>query len=157
MNVFYLDSDPIKCAKYHCDQHCVKMIIEYAQVMSTAHRELDGDNDKLYKKTHLNHPSSIWARECNGNYEYLYTLFIALCDEFTNRYGKTHLTDTKMRELLKTPPANIPKGEFYEPPLVMPDECKVDGTINSYRNYYKTEKKDFAKWKQEKPEWMDSK
>ena len=42
MNIFYLDNDPVKCAEMHCDKHIVKMIIEYAQLMSTAHRMLDG-------------------------------------------------------------------------------------------------------------------
>ena len=27
----------------HCDKHVVKMILEYAQLLSTAHRVLDGD------------------------------------------------------------------------------------------------------------------
>ena len=43
MNIFYLDNDPIKSAELHCDKHVVKMIIEYAQLMSTAHRVLDGE------------------------------------------------------------------------------------------------------------------
>ena len=42
MNVFYLHEDPKVCAEMHIDKHCVKMIIEYAQLMSTAHRVLDG-------------------------------------------------------------------------------------------------------------------
>jgi hypothetical protein len=42
MNIFYLDEDPKICAQYHCDKHVVKMIIEYAQLFSTAHRVLDG-------------------------------------------------------------------------------------------------------------------
>ena len=41
MNVFYLDPDPVKCAKMHVDKHVVKMIVEYAQLLSTAHRMLD--------------------------------------------------------------------------------------------------------------------
>jgi len=43
MNIFYLDRDPRICAEMHLDKHVVKMIIEYAQLMSTAHRVLDGD------------------------------------------------------------------------------------------------------------------
>jgi len=42
MNIFYLDHNPKTCAEQHCDKHVVKMIIEYAQLMSTAHRILDG-------------------------------------------------------------------------------------------------------------------
>ena len=42
MNIFYLDPDPKTCAEMHVNKHVVKMIIEYAQLMSTAHRILDG-------------------------------------------------------------------------------------------------------------------
>ncbi len=42
MNIFYLDSDPRICAQMHNDKHCVKMILEYAQLLSTAHRVIDG-------------------------------------------------------------------------------------------------------------------
>ena len=67
MNIFYLHKDPKTCAEMHCDKHVVKMVLEYAQLLSTAHRVLDGDEwaDKaqLYKATHKNHPSAIWARE----------------------------------------------------------------------------------------------
>ncbi len=42
MNIFVLDRDQQLCAQYHCDKHAVKMIVEYAQLLSTAHRILDG-------------------------------------------------------------------------------------------------------------------
>ena len=42
MNIFYLHEDPKTCAEQHLDKHVVKMLIEYAQLMSTAHRMLDG-------------------------------------------------------------------------------------------------------------------
>ena len=42
MNIFYLHEDPVQNAKWHIDKHIVKMPIEYAQLMSTAHRMLDG-------------------------------------------------------------------------------------------------------------------
>ena len=42
MNIFYLHKDPKICAEQHLDKHVVKMLIEYAQLMSTAHRMLDG-------------------------------------------------------------------------------------------------------------------
>ena len=92
MNIFYLDKDPIKSAEMHCDKHVVKMIIEYAQLLSTAHRVLDGieqigvtsNNRKykryilnsnleniLYKSTMKNHPSAIWVRKSVHNYIYI--------------------------------------------------------------------------------------
>ena len=111
MNIFYLDNDPVRAAKAHCDMHVVKMILEYAQLLSTAHRLLDGKligkkyeldryNDVIYKATHRNHPSAVWARSNSVHYEWLYSLFIACCNEYTERYGKVHATDTKLRTIL---------------------------------------------------------
>jgi len=42
MNIFYLSHDPVQCAEWHVDKHCVKMILESAQLLSTAHRVIDG-------------------------------------------------------------------------------------------------------------------
>ena len=49
MNIFYLDTNPALCAEYHCDKHVVKMIIEYAQLLSTAHRIIDGEEVKVFE------------------------------------------------------------------------------------------------------------
>ena len=43
MNIFYLDRSVYRPAEMHCDKHVVKMILETAQMLSTAHRVLDGD------------------------------------------------------------------------------------------------------------------
>ena len=92
MNIFFLHEDPKICAKYHNDSHCVKMILEYAQMMCTAHRELDIISKNslmdvtLYKSTHKNHPSSKWARANAYNYWWLYRLWSNLCNEYTYRY-----------------------------------------------------------------------
>lgn len=42
MNIFVLNQNPFDAARDHCDKHVVKMILEYAQMLSTAHRLLDG-------------------------------------------------------------------------------------------------------------------
>ena len=155
MNIFYLDSRPNVAAKEHCDKHVVKMILESAQMLCTAHRELDGDvPDVFYKSAHKNHPSTIWARSKAGNYRWLYDLFVSLCDEYTYRYGKIHLSDKKFRKSLLNHPVNIPFGEYEQPPQCMPDEYKVENdAIKAYRNYYIGEKH-FAKWtKRGVPEW----
>ncbi len=121
MNIFFLNLLPGICAKQHIDAHVVKMIIEYAQMLCTSHRVLDGKqiielsktnrkikrwviddtelNTKLYKSTHVNHPCSVWIRQSILNYSWLYELFIKLCDEYMYRFGKTHLTDYKLRKL----------------------------------------------------------
>jgi hypothetical protein len=57
MNIFALDTDPIVAARMHCDKHIVKMVSEYAQLLSTAHRVLDG---KLETLTYQ-HQTTIWT------------------------------------------------------------------------------------------------
>jgi len=169
MNIFYLDHDPEICAQAHCNKHCVKMIIEYAQLLSSAHRILDGTltqelsdsgrktkrwklpderDSVLYLSTHANHPSAVWTRQRLGNYEWLYELFVELGKEFEYRYGKVHSSNTKLNEILKTPPKNIANLPFTEPPQAMPDEYKVPGkSIEAYHNYYRYAKIKFASWK----------
>lgn len=57
MNIFYLSRDPVLCAEMHCDKHVVKMILETAQLLSTAHWELG--STAPYKPTHKNHPLAL--------------------------------------------------------------------------------------------------
>ena len=161
MNIFYLDHDQSVCASYHNDRHCVKMILEYAQLLCTAHREIDGDDcmhpDVLYKSTHKNHPSAVWARESSTNYLWLYKMFKELCKEYTYRYEKQHASWIKLGEILQQTPIHIPTGNFTQPTPAMPDECKIGPTsLESYRHYYNTEKRHLATWKKRPvPVWYD--
>ena len=155
MNIFYLDKRPDDAAEMHCDKHCVKMILEYAQMLSTAHRELDGNvPDILYKSTHKNHPSTIWTRSSKQHYDWLFRLFRMLSAEYTLRYGKIHKTWEKLRKILETAPKNIVENGWSDPPQCMPDHCKKPDTIDAYRNYYLTEKASFSTWNYSKqPTW----
>ena len=176
MNIFYLHEDPIQNAKWHIDKHIVKMPIEYAQLLSTAHRLLDGEmylgktangrnikrwrldderEDILYKASHINHPSAILVRESIENYYQMFKLYMATLAEFTNRYGKIHGA-SKPSVFLMRPPLNIPCVKRTEIPQCMPDYCKVKGNpIKAYRNYYINEKESFATWKnKEIPQWF---
>ena len=151
MNIFYLHSDPVKAAKLQYNKHVVKMILESAQMLCVAHHVYGNSNDVPYKEVHLNHPSTKWTRLCRANYMWLYDHMIALGDEYTKRYGKTHLTITKCKEFLSKPPLNLPGGEFTEPPQAMPDEYKVEGdSITAYWNYYIGDKSHIANIKKEK-------
>ena len=110
MNIFYLHHDPLICAKMHCDKHVVKMILEYSQILSTAHHECDGvPSVDCYKATHKNHPSTVWARENFFNYDWLHALLSHLSKEYTHRYGKIHATERKgiIRNLLKSESLNL--------------------------------------------------
>ena len=165
MNIFYLSNCPQEAAESHNDKHCVKMILEYAQMLSTAHRELDGDKapDILYKSTHKNHPSTIWTRSSKQHYDWLYRLFRQLSAEYTLRYSKSgnwgrdlkvHKTWNKLGKILKTAPKNIKDNGWVDPPQCMPDHCKKPDTIDAYRNYYLTEKASFSTWKySQQPTW----
>jgi hypothetical protein len=176
MNIFYLHNDPRTCAQMHNDKHVVKMIIEYAQLMSTAHRVLDGkeyialtqngrkikrwkmDNEiyeaGLMKASHINHPSGIWLRQSKQNYIWLNQMWNYLLQEYTHRYGKVHSCE-KYKNVIDHLPTNIPNGYFTEPTPAMPDIYKVAGdSIQSYKNYYINAKNHLASWKKrEIPTW----
>ena len=179
MNIFYLHENPIQNAKWHIDKHIVKMPIEYAQLLSTAHRLLDGEmylgktangrnikrwrldderEDILYKASHINHPSAIWVRESIENYYQMFKLYMATLAEFTNRYGKIHGSSKPSIALIR-PPSNIPMVKGTQLPQCMPEICKVkNNPILAYRNYYIVEKNSFASWKnREIPEWFQTK
>lgn len=158
MNIFYLDRNMASCAVYHCDKHVVKMIIEYAQLMSTAHHVLDGENavTGIYKKTHVNHPSAIWTRASVLNYDTVFNLWTNLLEEYTHRYGKEHKSGL-LRSQLNLPPIEIKwEKSTMDFPLCMPDEYKVQGDpVESYRNYYRHGKTKLHSWtKRNVPEWL---
>jgi hypothetical protein len=141
MNIFYLDSDPVKAAQVQYNKHVVKMILESAQMLCTAHHHYDNGHNVPYKKAHYNHPSTIWCRQNARQYMWLYNHMIALGKEYTKRYKKTHLTITKCAEVLKQLPPTIPETIFTEPPQCMPDQYKVIGdSLSAYWNYYEQEK-----------------
>lgn len=160
MNIFRLSDDPTEAARMQCDKHVVKMPLETAQMLSTAHRLIDtvSDDSVLYKPTHKNHPSSVWVRENISNYIWTFCHFIALCDEYTHRYGKVHLSYTKLVDILSVPPKNIEHGDETLTPLAMKDypECMFpNDPVKSYRLYYATKKSRFnMKWtNREIPSW----
>jgi hypothetical protein len=156
MNIFFLDKSPKIAAQMMCNKHVVKMIVESAQMLSTAHRVCDGDDYAnemgLYKLAHKNHPSTKWVRSSSENYRWLWKHFDALMKEYTYRYGKTHAT-SRLRIALYKPPTNIVNGvPVTDPPQCMPEECKHEDTVFAYQTYYIVEKSGFAKWtKRETP------
>ena len=156
MNIFFLNPSPVKAAQLQCDRHVVKMTLETAQLLCTAHQVLDGEDSTLYRITHKNHPSAIWARETSSNYCWLYEHFIALCNEYTFRYDKTHLTEIKFADRLATQPQNIVVGPMTKFPLAMPDEFKSEDLVSSYQKFYLSKKQNFEmRWtKRKQPSWF---
>lgn len=154
MNIFYLDQNLKKCAEYHCDKHVVKMILETAQLLSSAchfYKEPQG-----YKPTHQNHPCAVWTRSSQENFLWLAELGHYLNDEYVYRYKSIygHRSFYDVIETL-TIPKDMPSLGWTEPPKCMPDEFKVESVIQSYRNYYKGSKSKIATYKNRPiPEFM---
>lgn len=176
MNRFILSPLPEIAAMMHCDKHVVKMILEEAQMLSTAHRVIDGtmyieerhvpgspskvrrikrwkhpDKDMdtiLYQATHINHPCAEWSRVCHDNYMWGYELLDNLCEEYTYRYGKVHSVQSSgLMDALSKAPHNTQWGRpLTEFPQAMPDHCKHRDAVEAYRQYYIKEKVRFAKW-----------
>jgi hypothetical protein len=181
MNLFVLSDCPFEAAKSHCDIHVNKMIIETAQMLSTAHRLLDGKmfielsksgsklkkwdhpklHDVLYKSTHYNHPSSVWIRAASNNYRWAYCLFKSLCNEYTDRRGKVHATQKLLDRHLFTTPANINAGMQTPFAICIADEydlADVKDPIEAYRRYYikKNNEQFNMTWIKNKPSWFTS-
>lgn len=182
MNIFILDLDPVKAAQLQCNKHAVKMPLESGQMLSTAHRMLDGYTSQglsksgkrtvkkyihpdksldelLYKAVHFNHPCTKWTMETTANYQWHYEHWVALCNEYEYRYGKTHLSLIKLENILGTPPKNLKQGPLTQFPLAMQSnpECMFpDDPVKSYQNFYMTKQIRFKmEWKKrEIPEWF---
>jgi hypothetical protein len=186
MNIFVLDLDPLKAAEYHCNKHVVKMILESAQMLCTAHwlSLLNSKSKKIndfkrvrdcqdwlksntgtalqppWKMTHINHPCSIWTRESLENYKWHSRLGLALCDEYTKRYEKVHKSLGVHLWLSENKPL-LPSFSLTEHPRCVPDDCKAasEDVVTSYRHYYNRYKNRFAKWepKSQTPSWYTGK
>jgi hypothetical protein len=172
MNLFLLSKNLKHCAKYHCDRHVVKMILEYAQLLSTVFWVLEPKKAEklyekgiIYKKTHINHPVSIWAREHPNNYKVIARLGVYLTREYTYRYGKIHKTTPKLLFFRKT----FPKFSKCDKKLSGPwnttespqcfgegnDYLKDCNVIRGYRNYYNNCKSHLFSWKNRPaPKWI---
>ena len=183
MNIFVLHKDPKIAAELQCDKHVVKMIVESAQMLSTAHRMLDGYvemrpsksgkrmvkywvhknnnlENVLYRAVHHGHPCTVWTMQTNANYEWHYKHFVSLCDEYQHRYNKVHATDTRLREVLRRAPTNTNWSNQYTPfALAMQHEPQCiheDDPVRSYQEYYQTKQDRFKMvWTNRNvPEWF---
>ena len=154
MNIFYLDDNPKTCAMAMTDKHVVKMIVESAQLLSTAHHLLGGT--ATYRMTHKNHPSAVWTRETLGNYLWLHRHLYFLLDEYAKRYNKTpqdHATYKIWEELKKYPPNIVMDMRVTPIKIAITNNVHVvqNNGIMSYRRYYVAEKlkneKDIERYK----------
>lgn len=160
MNIFYLDSNPATCAKYHCDKHVVKMILESAQILCTVINEKAGYQLTPYKSTHRNHPCTLWAGHSYENAKYVLDLARELDSEFRYRFNH-EVSHKSWRMLADMDKLNmlqryLPKlGSISPPALAMPEEYRTEDAVHSYRLYYRLDKQHLLKYsKRERPEWL---
>lgn len=150
MNIFVTDHCPRISTQALDNKRVVKMVLEAAQLLSTAifiNSTIAYDN--IYKPTHLKHPCTIWAALTWGNWEWLFQHFIALCEEYSFRYHKQHVSQDILFYLLKyhtdikkgplTPFVNCTKSEAMQI-----DFRNVNDTCEAYKKYL------IAKWSHDK-------
>lgn len=150
-----MDYDIKRCAQYHVDRHCVKMILETTQLLNNALIKHDRSYIPVYRETHKNHPCSIWASESVDNFIWLSNLGLALSKEYSYRYNKVHKCDEIIFGMRNSISINkIPKLGLTDFKKCMPDEYKTEDIVSSYRNYYLGSKRHLAKWtKRDIPDW----
>ena len=160
MNIFFLDTTPDTSAKYLCDKHIPKMLLESCQMLSTAVQKYTDRIDDLYKPAYPKHPSTIWAGTTRNNFLWLLEHANEINYQYEIRYNKKH----KSKRILdiiqnkgydKEIPIVMHKDYITTPPQCMPDEYKHKDYVTAYRNYYKGAKRYFAKWDKlnNKPDW----
>lgn len=147
MNIFILDENPQLCAQYHCNSHCVKMITEHTQMLSTV-------SGYGYKPTHKNHPCTKWVAESLDNYLWLVELTTELNKEWQFRYG--HTRNHKSYDVMLTLPVpDLPKIGMTPFAQAMPDYCKDSDAVTAYRTYYILEKQSILKYtNRDKPSFL---
>ncbi len=135
MNVFVLDRDPVQAAEMLCDQHVVKMTLETAQLLCSAHATAP------YRRTHHNHPCAVWARSSLANYLWLCSYGEAVAREYTYRFDKTHASEAIVswaREHVAGLP--LPDGGLTPFAQAMPERYRGECPVEAYRRYYVGEK-----------------
>lgn len=157
MNVFWLDDDPRLAARYHCDQHVNKLLLEAAQVMCTAARENGFEAEFLYRSTHVEHPVTQWATESRANWLRLREHAEALNAEFVERYDKDEdHASWQVIERINPDDLEFPTTEPTARPQAMPDEYHREDPIDAYRAYYAGEKAEWAEWQYtDRPPWLE--
>jgi hypothetical protein len=146
MNIFAIEKtssggiDWVASAKSQDNLRVVKMCLETAQILSTVLYKQG--QQAPYKPTHVNHPCVLWAEDSAMNFINLWTHGMALCDEYKERFGKTHKCHgvyLKIKALYKRELFN--NVHSTDLPLTMPDEFQTTDVVESYRKYYASKEK----------------
>lgn len=183
MNIFVLHDNPIRAAEMMCDKHIPKMVVETAQMMASALRRHGVTDERMpltksgtpYKGGYRHHPCTVWAGDSWKNFDWLTSHGIALCTEYTFRFGKKHGCEDAICHMnaMHVDGFSHLNGDSLTPfALAMPEEFRPltwtsrttqrpiiascgDTAVQAYRRYYHS--KTFAKWEKGTPApdwWM---
>jgi hypothetical protein len=152
MNIFILDKDIDRCARYHCDRHVSKMILESVQILCTALNKKGFSTP--YRSTHVKHPCVLWVEESYDNFLWLAQLARALNAEYRYRYRKDR-DHASIAVLDRIGDYHYEASGITEFAQAMPVQYKVPGdAVTAYRSYYLGEKLAFARWTRRRaPGW----
>ena len=171
MNIFVTDPDPYISAQCLPDKHIVKMPLETCQMLSIVASskwghgfgtlpKLDGTPYKTDKGAFRNHPCTIWAQQ---RWSWLIRHGLALCDEYTYRYGKIHSCEKTILHAEKIFPFQYlgsVADKTWEFTRAMPDQWKYDDTIDTptaYKLYIASKpwvKDNYLRKPERKPDWI---
>jgi len=171
MNIFVTDLCPIKSAQVLPDKHIVKMPLETCQMLSIVAStkwghgfgdlpKLDGTPYKTDKGAFRNHPCTIWAQQ---RWSWLIRHGLALCDEYTYRYGKIHSCEKTILHAENIFPFQYlgsAADKTWEFARAMPDQWKYDDTIDTptaYKLYIASKpwvKDNYLRKPERKPDWI---
>lgn len=153
MNIFILDYDMTKSVQMYPDKHVVKMILEYAQLLSSASRLMGLDQG--YKLTHQHHPCTKWLLESITNWSYLWALSDHLNEEWKYRWQHDHNHKSFEVILDLEWPLDLPDVGLTRFAQAMPDEYKHTDAVEAYRAYFNGEKRHLFNWTNRPiPEWI---
>lgn len=117
MNIFVTSPNPSQSALWLDDLRLNKMIVESAQMLSTAiHVLTDSDPEicgDLYKKTHPNHPCNVWLRESSANFWWLVSHASTMANHKAC-LGKRHKSHDKIHAAMMAHWTHniVPEGEL---------------------------------------------
>ena len=156
MNIFVLDENPITAARMHCDKHVPKMCVEAAQMMASALRRHGAADEQMpltksgtpYKGGYAHHPCTVWAGDSGANFRWLAQHGLALCLEYSMRFGKQHACHEPIG-MMYAIHGTVPHDELTSFAQAMPDEYRDDDAVKAYQAYYHS--KQFAKWEKGTP------
>ena len=153
MNIFAVDSNPIIAAIALADRHVPKMTLETAQMLCS----IFPPGEARYRRTHYNHPCTVWSRQRFANYEWLYHHGMALARECTYRWGTNHKSKEVIEECWSQVSTRMFAEEGHMTPFAqaMPEEFRGNDPVEAYRRYYREAKRPLHRWtKREPPTWL---